>query len=499
MPPVCLSAPTWVGRAARLARSASVFARTHTDTFTFAGSSTSLLLNRASLPRAVRIVEVGPRDGLQNESGPSASAVTPSVRADLVARLALAGLTSIEAGAFVNPKLVPMMANTPDVIAQARAALAAAAAAAATGSPSSSSSSSSPSSSPFLPRLSVLTPNLSGFQAAVEARADEVAVFAAATDAFSRRNINCGVLDSLERFKPVLAEARRLGVPVRGYVSCVVGCPYSGPVPPSAVAFVASALYSMGCYEISLGDTIGVGTPWSVRRMLHSVVHEGHVPPAALALHAHDTYGSGLANVAAALECGITVVDASVAGLGGCPYAGGGASGNISTEDVAYMLEGMGVETGVDIDAACAAGEFICGVLQKPTRSKVSAARTARKRALRDAQEAVGQAAALAAGPERDKASAAAANKIEASKIALAWPQRPATAPAVEWEEAAREAEQAAQERDAHVNGQGNPSAPPEERAHAAAAAREAEGEAQRERAVALAAAAAAGPDAAAV
>ncbi len=224
-------------------------------------------------------------------------------------------------------------------------------------------------------RYPVLVPNLQGLEAALAAGAEEVAVFGAASESFSRRNINCSIDESLARFRPVIAGARSHGVRVRGYVSCVAGCPYEGEIAPAAVARVAAELHAMGCFEISLGDTIGVGTPRKVAAMLEAVA--GEVPVAALAIHAHDTYGQALANVLTALEMGLRVIDSSVAGLGGCPYAKG-ASGNLATEDLVYMLDGMGVRTGVKLDAVIAAGREICGLLGKDTRSKVGLAISAR-------------------------------------------------------------------------------------------------------------------------
>jgi len=353
-------------------------------------------LDRGALPAFVRVVEVGPRDGLQNER----ASLDVATKAELVARLLAAGLSSVEAGSMVSKQWVPQMADSGEVLralpprARARGQ-----------------------------RLSVLTPNLKGFEAALEAGADEVAVFAAATDAFSLRNINCGVLDSLQRFRPVMAAAQAAGLPVRGYVSCAVGCPYSGAVAPAAVGHVAAELLAMGCYEVSLGDTIGVGTPRSVKRMLVGVVAECGVDVARLALHAHDTYGMGLANVLAALEEGVAAFDSSVAGLGGCPYAGGAASGNIATEDLLYLLHGLGLRTGVDADAVGAAADFITRALGVATRSRAGAARGARRKALAEAEAA---AAAAPAGAEGDKARAKAEGAAAAARLALAsWPEPP--------------------------------------------------------------------------
>ena len=265
----------------------------------------------------VRIVEVGPRDGLQNEREP----VPTATKLELIGRLADAGLRDIEATAFVSPKWVPQMADHAELM---RAL-------------------------PRRPgmRYPVLVPNLQGLEAAVAAGAEDVAVFAAASESFSRRNINCSVDESLARFEPVLARAAALGVRVRGYVSCVLGCPYEGAVAPGRVAEVAARLAALGCHEISLGDTIGVGTPRGVRARLDAVAER--VPIERLAGHFHDTYGMGVANIAAAWEAGVRTFDSSVAGLGGCPYAQG-ATGNVATEDAVYLLQGLGADTGVDLE-----------------------------------------------------------------------------------------------------------------------------------------------------
>jgi hydroxymethylglutaryl-CoA lyase len=292
-------------------------------------------------PKSVRIVEVGPRDGLQNEK----STVSVEMRVSLINQLSETGLKTIEAGAFVSPKWVPQMADTDKVYAAINK----------------KSGVSYP----------VLVPNAKGMENAVAAGVKEIAVFAAASESFSQKNINCSIDESLERFKPVIEEAKKHGIKVRGYVSCVLGCPYEGEIKPAAVVKVAKALYEMGCYEISLGDTIGTGTPVKTRAMLQAVKKE--IPAAALAVHFHDTYGQALANILVALEEGIAVVDSAVSGLGGCPYAKG-ASGNVSTEDVLYMLNGMGIETGVDIKKLAAAGRFIAETLHRPTVSKVAQA-----------------------------------------------------------------------------------------------------------------------------
>ena len=298
----------------------------------------------AGVPPEVTIVEVGPRDGLQNEAAP----VPVADKVALVEALAEAGLPVVETGAFVSPKWVPQMAGSEEVLRTVKKR-------------------------PGV-RYPVLVPNLKGLEAALAAGAEEIAVFGAASESFSRKNINCSIAESLERFRPVVDEARAKGVRVRGYVSCVLGCPYEGEIAPSAVARVAAALHAMGCFEISLGDTIGVGTPRKAAAMLAAVTAE--VPVTALAMHAHDTYGQALANVLTALELGVAVVDSSVAGLGGCPYAKG-ASGNLATEDLVWMLDGMGVRTGVDLDAVIAAGRRIGAVLGRAGGSRVARARSA--------------------------------------------------------------------------------------------------------------------------
>jgi hydroxymethylglutaryl-CoA lyase len=296
------------------------------------------------MPARVRLVEVGPRDGLQNE----AAIVATEVKLELIRRLADSGLSHIEATAFVSPRRVPQMADHDAVMrgVPRRAGLI----------------------------YSALTPNLVGFEAAMAAGADQVAVFGAASESFSQRNIHCSIAESLQRFEAVMHAARARGVAVRGYVSCVLGCPYEGAIAPAAVAAVAAALHQMGCHEISLGDTIGVGTPGRTRAMLEAVAQ--HVPVERLAGHFHDTYGQALANVYAALQLGVAVFDASVAGLGGCPYAPG-ASGNLATEDLLYMLDGLGIETGVRLEGLLAADRYICAALGRPTQSRVALARPA--------------------------------------------------------------------------------------------------------------------------
>jgi hydroxymethylglutaryl-CoA lyase len=298
-----------------------------------------------SLPRKVRLVEVGPRDGLQNEPG----SVPAAVKIELIERLADAGLRAIEATAFVSPKWVPQMADHAQVMAGIRKRPGVA--------------------------YPVLTPNLQGLEAAIAAGAEEVAVFGAATESFSRRNINCSIAESLERFRPVVAAAKARGLRVRGYISCAAGCPYEGEVSPRAVADLAAALTDMGCYEISLGDTIGVGTPRGIQAMIGAVAKK--VPIGRLAGHYHDTYGQALANIYASLELGVKTFDSSVAGLGGCPYAKG-ATGNVATEDVVYLLQGLGIETGVDLDKLFRAGQFICRALGREPASRVARAMAAK-------------------------------------------------------------------------------------------------------------------------
>ena len=289
----------------------------------------------------VRIVEVGPRDGLQNES----AMVATADKIELVDRLSATGLRSIEATSFVSPKWVPQLADAAEVMAGIHRR----------------------------PGVSypVLVPNEQGYERARAAGADEVAVFTAASEAFNRRNINASIDESIERFAPVLARAREDGVRVRGYVSTVLGCPYQGAVPVAEVVRVARRLHALGCYEISLGDTIGVGTPHQAREMLLAVATE--VPMPALAVHFHDTYGQALANVAACVEAGVRVADSAVAGTGGCPYAKG-ASGNVASEDLVYMLHGMGIETGIDLEALADTGRWLASRLGRSTGSKVGRA-----------------------------------------------------------------------------------------------------------------------------
>jgi hydroxymethylglutaryl-CoA lyase len=296
------------------------------------------------IPQSVRIIEVGPRDGLQNE----AVAVSVATKVAFIEALAAAGLQTIESGSFVSPKWVPQMAGTAEVLAQIAR-------------------------TPGV-CYPVLVPNMTGFTAAAAASVEEIAVFGAASESFSRRNINCSIAESLERFRPVCAAALAAGMRVRGYVSCVLGCPYEGAIAPAAVAQVAADLTAMGCYEISLGDTIGIGTPLKAQAMLRAVAER--VPMRALAVHFHDTYGQALANILACLELGVSVIDSAAAGLGGCPYAAG-ASGNVATEDLLYMLDGMGVQTGVDLDKVLEAGRLISTALGKRPNSKLAMARAA--------------------------------------------------------------------------------------------------------------------------
>jgi hydroxymethylglutaryl-CoA lyase len=298
-----------------------------------------------NLPSRVKIVEVGPRDGLQNE----AQLVPTATKIELIDRLADAGLRVIEATSFVSPKWVPQMGDNAAVMQGIRRHPAT-----------------------IYP---VLTPNLQGFDAAVQAGAGEVAIFAAASESFSRKNINCSIAESLKRFEPILSAASALEIPVRGYVSCVVGCPYEGAVAPEQAAGVAKTLYDMGCYEVSLGDTIGVGNPASIQRLLEACAKL--VPIARLAGHYHDTYGMAVANIYASLQLGLATFDSSLAGLGGCPYAKG-ASGNVATEDVVYLLHGLGIETGIDLATLATIGDWISGALNRPNGAKAGRALCAR-------------------------------------------------------------------------------------------------------------------------
>lgn len=293
------------------------------------------------MPDKVKIVEVGPRDGLQNES----RLVPVEIRVELIGRLAASGLKVIEAGSFVSPKWVPQMASSAEVFAA------------------------------LDKRESVsypmLVPNMRGLESALEAGVKEIAVFAAASESFSQKNINCSIEQSIERYRQVIGEALNQRLRVRGYVSCVLGCPYEGDIDPVAVADVAAGLFELGCYEISLGDTIGTGTPLKTQKMILETA--ARVPVSCLAAHFHDTYGQALANLLAALQMGVAVIDSSVAGLGGCPYAKG-ATGNVASEDVIYMLNGMGIETGVNLSQLVEAGRFISDFLQRPNGSRVARA-----------------------------------------------------------------------------------------------------------------------------
>jgi hydroxymethylglutaryl-CoA lyase len=289
---------------------------------------------------AVRIVEVGPRDGLQNE----AATVTPAQRVVFIKKLLAAGLSTIEAGSFVSPKWVPQMAGTAEVLSALQ------------GNPG---------------RFMVLVPNERGLDDAIAAGAREIAIFAAASETFSQMNINCSIAESIERFRPVASRATERGIAVRGYISCVLGCPYEGPVSANAVVGVAQKLLALGAYEISLGDTIGVGTPGKARALVKAVANIA--PAEKIAVHFHDTYGQALANIYACLEEGVRVVDASAGGLGGCPYAKG-ATGNVATEDAVYMLNGLGMKTGVDLVRLLDAVRFISTVLGRPADSRVSRA-----------------------------------------------------------------------------------------------------------------------------
>ncbi|WP_337058562.1 hydroxymethylglutaryl-CoA lyase [Pseudomonas sp. USHLN015] len=299
-----------------------------------------------TIPKKVRLVEVGPRDGLQNEKQPIS--VADKVR--LVDDLSAAGLGYIEVGSFVSPKWVPQMAGSTEVFAGIT----------------------------YRPGVTyaALAPNMKGFEAALEAGVKEVAVFAAASEAFSQKNINCSIAESLERFVPLMDAARANGIRVRGYISCVLGCPYEGEVPAEQVAAIAAQLDAMGCYEVSLGDTIGTGTAGATRQLFEVV--GARVPRERLAGHFHDTYGQAVANVHAGLLEGIAVFDSSVAGLGGCPYAKG-ATGNVATEDLLYLMNGMGIETGIDMDRLVDAGQRICAVLGKENGSRVARALLAKR------------------------------------------------------------------------------------------------------------------------
>ncbi|MGB9082538.1 MAG: hydroxymethylglutaryl-CoA lyase [Desulfuromonadaceae bacterium] len=302
-----------------------------------------------SMPKRVKMVEVGPRDGLQNEK----RIIPAAVKIGLIDRLSESGLRVIETTSFVSPKWVPQMADNAQVLVG-------------------------------IERFSgvmypVLVPNLKGLEEALAAGAEEIAVFASASETFSRKNINCSIAGSVERFAEVIDVARKRGVRARGYVSCVLGCPYEGEVLPSAVAAVAALLSELGCYEVSLGDTVGVGTPAKAVAMVDAVA--ARMPIERLAVHFHDTYGQALANIMAVLERGVGVVDSSVAGLGGCPYADG-AAGNVASEDLLYMLDGLGIETGVDLEKLVAAGNYISDYLERLSGSKVARAMECKSEAI---------------------------------------------------------------------------------------------------------------------
>jgi hydroxymethylglutaryl-CoA lyase len=292
-------------------------------------------------PKQIKIVEVSPRDGLQNET----RIVPTDIKIAFINRLSQTGLSVIEATSFVSPQWIPQLADHTEVLQGIQ-----------------------PVSGVSYP---VLVPNMQGFNAAMAAGAKEIAVFTAASETFSKKNINCSIQESLERFMPVMLMAKQQGIRVRGYVSCVLGCPYEGIISPEAVVNLANQLFTMGCYEVSLGDTIGVGTPLQAQAMVDAVAKK--IPIAHLAAHFHDTYGQALANLYAVIEKGITIIDSSVSGLGGCPYAKG-ASGNVATEDVVYMLNGMGIETGIDLPRLIEAGQFMSDYLERPSSSKVARA-----------------------------------------------------------------------------------------------------------------------------
>ena len=298
------------------------------------------------LPKRVKIVEVGPRDGLQNEG----KIVPTQIKIELINRLSETGLAAIEGASFVSPKWIPQMADSLQVMQGITRR----------------------------PGVSypVLVPNLQGLDTALQAQCDEVAIFASASESFSRKNINCSIAQSLDRFAEVCLEAKKHQLRVRGYISCALGCPYEGTVDPNSVAWLASRLVELGCYEISLGDTIGVGTPAKAQAMIDCVAEK--VQPERLAVHFHDTYGQALANILAVLQRGIAVIDSSVSGLGGCTFAPG-ATGNVATEDLLYMLKGLGVETGVDLNEVVAVGEFISNYLDRPSNSRVARAILANK------------------------------------------------------------------------------------------------------------------------
>lgn len=294
-----------------------------------------------SLPSQVKVVEVGPRDGLQNERTP----IPTAVKLELIHRLADCGIPVVESTSFVSPKWVPQMADHQEIVKGLQK-------------------------KPGV-RYPVLVPNMKGLESALACGVEEIAVFAAASESFSKKNINCSIAESIERFLPVMETAKQQGVAVRGYVSCVLGCPYEGEISPAAVATVARELYQAGCYEISLGDTIGVGTPLKAQRMIEAV--QQYLPILAMAAHFHDTYGQALANLFAVLQLGVSTVDSSIAGLGGCPYAPG-AAGNVATEDVVYLLNGLGMETGIDLAKLASTSQWISSQLGRTPSSRVALA-----------------------------------------------------------------------------------------------------------------------------
>lgn len=294
------------------------------------------------LPKFVKMVEVGPRDGLQNEP----KIVPTAIKIEFINQLSQTGLHVIETTSFVSAKWIPQLSDNVQVFTGIKQ----------------------------IPTIAypALVPNMRGFEAALTAGVKEIAIFGAASETFSQKNINCSISESIQRFSEVISAAKKHNIKVRGYVSCVLGCPYEGEIKPSAVAKVATHLFELGCYEISLGDTIGVGTPLKAQQMIDEVTKK--IPPQFLAAHFHDTYGQALANLIAVLEKGVAVIDSSVAGLGGCPYAKG-ATGNVASEDVLYMLNGLGIESGVDLNKLISVGNFISDYLKRPTRSKTALAR----------------------------------------------------------------------------------------------------------------------------
>lgn len=298
------------------------------------------------LPKYVKVVEVGPRDGLQNES----EIVPTEIKIEFINRLSETGLKVIEVTSFVSPRWIPQMADNQTVFTEIKK----------------------------VPGVSypVLVPNLQGLNTAIAVGVSEIAIFGAATESFSQKNINCSIEESLNRFADVIQVAKKHQIKVRGYISCALGCPYEGEVDPHVVASLAEKLFTLGCYEISLGDTIGVGTPLKAQKLVD--ITAAKIPLERISMHFHDTYGQALANIYAVLERGVSIIDSSVAGLGGCPYAPG-ASGNVSTEDVLYLLKGLGIETGVNLDKLCEAGMFISNFLKRPNRSKAALALTSKR------------------------------------------------------------------------------------------------------------------------